>query len=192
MKIAVIEDDKALNLLITKTLSSYYEVKSFYCIEDVKEEFDLYIIDIKLQKHSGLELLKRIKGKSIVITAYASEEIIKEIFNLGASDFIKKPIFKEELLYKIKKLFPSAYKIKDYEFSPENFTLKKENISITLTEKETAFLMLFTKKEFVTFDEIYQAIEKEGSALYTFLTRLKNKTGLEFENIKGLGYRLKM
>ena len=52
--------------------------------------------------------------------------------------------------------------------------------------------MLFTKKEFVTFDEIYQAIEKEGSALYTFLSRLKNKTGLEFENIKGLGYRLKM
>ena len=113
MKIAVIEDDKALNLLITKTLSSLYEVKSFYCIEEVNEEFDLYIIDIKLQKHSGLELLKRIKRKSIVITAYASEEIIKEIFNLGASDFIKKPIFKEELLHKIKNLFPSIYKIKE-------------------------------------------------------------------------------
>ena len=178
MKIAVIEDDKALNLLITKTLSSYNEIKSFYCIEEVNEKFDLYIIDIKLQKHSGLELLKRIKGKSIVITAYASEEIIKEIFNLGANDFIKKPIFKLYFLYKIKKLFPSAYKIKDYEFFPENFTLKKENISITLTEKETAFLMLFTKKEFVSFDEIYQVIEKEGSALYTFLSRPVSYTHL--------------
>ena len=52
--------------------------------------------------------------------------------------------------------------------------------------------MLFTKKEFASLDEIYQAIEKEGGALYTFLSRLKNKTRLEFENIKGLGYRLKM
>jgi DNA-binding response OmpR family regulator len=158
----------------------------------VDEEFDLYIIDVKLPKNSGIELLKKINSKAIIITAYASGEIIDKAFKLGAVDFIKKPIFKEELLHKVQKILPQNLTIKNYTLSPEKYTLTNNDKSITLTKTEVDFLLLFTKKDFVSLEEIYNAIQKENNALYTFLTRLKNKTGLEFENVKGLGYKLKM
>ena len=52
-------------------------------------------------------------------------------------------------------------------------------------------MSLFIDKDFVTLDEIYSAIEKSDNALYVFLSRLKKKSGIEFENIKGFGYKLK-
>jgi len=193
MRIAVVEDDKELNHLITKTLNQNgYEAFSFYDGESVlKEKFDLYLIDINIPKINGIELIDYIDAPVIIISANTKGEVIDLAYKKGIVDYIKKPFIKEELLNKLKRLYPTDIKINNYIFKPEKRVLIKDNEIILLTKDEAKFLTLFSNKEFATLEDIYKAIEKSDNALYVFLSRLKKKTGLEFENIKGFGYKLK-
>ncbi|WP_456488805.1 response regulator transcription factor [Caminibacter pacificus] len=193
MKIAVIEDDKELNRLITKALTNEgYEVESFFDGESVLgEKFDLYLLDLDIPKISGIELIDLLNAPIIIISANTKGEIIDLAFKKGVVDYIKKPFIKEELLNKLKRFFPKEIKIKEYIFNPKKRLLIKNNDTILLTKDETKFLSLFINKDFATLDEIYATIEKSDNALYIFLSRLKKKTKIEFENIKGYGYKIK-
>ncbi len=196
MKIAIIEDDKELNKLIAKILQQNgYEVKSFFDGEEVIKSnlnFDLYLIDINLPKINGLDLIDLIKGNIIVISANINGRIIDSAYNKGIMDYIKKPFVKEELLHKLDKFFPTKHDFYGYELNLKERLLIKNKQTIILTKTELDFLSLFLKKDFTTFDEIYNRIQKKENALYVFLSKLKKKTGLEFENIKGSGYKIKV
>jgi len=127
----------------------------------------------------------------LVISANIQPKTIDIAYSKGIEDFIKKPFIKEEFLHKIYKIFPKEIKIKDFILKPSQRILLKNNQIIILNIYETKFLQLFEKKEFVTIEEIKQTINKEGNALYVFLSKLRKKTGIEFQNIKGLGYKIK-
>jgi len=195
MKIAIIEDDIELNHLIKNILKKEgFEADSFYdgeSILDSKTNYDLYIIDLNLPKINGIEVLDLINGKKIVISANIKPKTIDTAYSKGIEDFIKKPFIKEEFLHKIYKIFPKQIKIKNFILKPTQRILLKNNQTIILNTYETKFLQLFEKKEFVTIEEIKQTINKEGNALYVFLSKLRKKTDIEFQNIKGLGYKIK-
>jgi len=195
MKIAIIEDDIELNNLIKKILKKEgFEADSFYDGESIlnsKVNYNLYIVDLNLPKINGIEILELINGKKIVISANIQPKTIDTAYSKGIEDFIKKPFIKEEFLHKIYKIFPKQIKIKDFILKPTQRILLKNNQTIILNTYETKFLQLFEKKEFVTIEEIKQTINKEGNALYVFLSKLRKKTGIEFQNIKGLGYKIK-
>ena len=77
-------------------------------------KIDLVITDIRMPEMNGLELLKTLKEISydatvIVVTAYGSIESAVEAMQLGANDYITKPVDKNELLLKVEK----ALKFKD-------------------------------------------------------------------------------
>ncbi|WP_457564164.1 response regulator transcription factor [Caminibacter sp.] len=192
MKIAIIEDDKILAKSL-KDILKEYDVKLFFEPSEFlksKEEFDLFLIDINMPGINGLELLTYIPNKpKIIISAYISEENIDKAFKNGAVDFIKKPIFKAELINKIKN-FTNA-KIGEYEYNYASRILKSKNRQIILTKSENEFINLFTKNEFVSIEMIEEVTQKSGNSLYIMISRLKKKTGLNFENIKGSGYVLR-
>ena len=67
---------------------------------------DLAILDIKLKKMTGVEVLeemKKIKSdiKVIMLTGYPTLETAKETQRLGAVDYCVKPIDKDELEEKV-------------------------------------------------------------------------------------------
>jgi len=194
MKIAVVEDDIELNKIITKTLKKEnFEVDSFFDAEELLKSnlnYDLYLIDINLPKINGIDLIDLINGKIIIISAVINPKIIDTAYKKGIEDFIKKPFIKEELLHKIEKIYPKEIKIKNFILKPKERILINDKIHI-LTKAERDFLLLFKNKEFVTFEEIESAINKSGNSLYVFLSKLRKKTGIEFENIKDLGYKIK-
>ena len=60
------------------------------------EPFGLALLDIKMPKLDGLEVLKRLQGGRssvpiLVLTAYQSVELAKEAIKLGAVDYLPKP-----------------------------------------------------------------------------------------------------
>ena len=74
---------------------------------------DIVVLDVKMPGMSGLEVLRRIKLESplievIMLTGHASMEVAIEGMDLGAFDYLMKPIDIDELLYKIQ----DAYKRK--------------------------------------------------------------------------------
>lgn len=63
---------------------------------------DLAILDIKLKKMSGLEVLEKLKiirpeMKAIMLTGYPTIETAREALELGAGEYCVKPIDKQEL-----------------------------------------------------------------------------------------------
>lgn len=74
-----------------------------------QEHFDLVILDLKMPKISGIELLRQIKRIRpnvfvVIITAYASIETAVEAIREGAFDYITKPFERERILLTIDKV----------------------------------------------------------------------------------------
>ena len=67
-----------------------------------RESFELALLDIKMPKLDGLEVLRRVKGAGstpiMVLTAYQSVELAKEAIKLGALDYLPKPFEREQIL----------------------------------------------------------------------------------------------
>lgn len=119
MSILIVEDDKDTQKLIAHLLGNQgYEVTiAGDGIEALlylgKKDFDLILSDINMPNLDGLKLLEMKKQKGIetpviFLTASTDEESELRGFELGAADYIKKPIQKEVLLLRIKKALKST------------------------------------------------------------------------------------
>lgn len=70
---------------------------------------DLAILDIKLKKMSGIEVLAQMKKmvpemRAIMLTGYPTVETAREAISLGANEYCVKPIDKDELEEKVSKV----------------------------------------------------------------------------------------
>jgi DNA-binding response OmpR family regulator len=108
-KILIAEDDVVFCKLLTRFLSkNEYQVMDAQNGTDALEllelnGFALAILDYNLLDMNGIDILKKIKAKSIdtrviLITRYGDEEVEKEANDAGADAFVSKPINPEELL----------------------------------------------------------------------------------------------
>jgi DNA-binding NtrC family response regulator len=73
---------------------------------------DLAILDIKLKKMSGVEVLAELKRlapavRTIILTGYPTVETAQASFQLGAADYCVKPIDNEDLASKVNTLLAS-------------------------------------------------------------------------------------
>ena len=74
---------------------------------------DLAILDIKLKKMSGVEVLEEMKKrlpsiKVIMLTGYPTIETARECLKLGAGEYCVKPIDKDELEEKVAQVLQTS------------------------------------------------------------------------------------
>jgi DNA-binding NtrC family response regulator len=74
---------------------------------------DIVVLDVRMQGIDGIQTLRSIKSahpliEVIMLTGHASLEIAREGMQLGAFDYLMKPVDLDELLYKLE----DAYKKK--------------------------------------------------------------------------------
>ncbi len=111
-KILVLDDVLDAGILIKRILERKgYEVSVFTDEEDAlnyarSNNVDLAILDIKLKKMSGVEMLEELKNiepamRAIMLTGYPTLETARESLRLGANEYCVKPIDKEELEEKV-------------------------------------------------------------------------------------------
>jgi len=113
MKILLMEDDPVLGDIVTDYLQQYYTTHRAFDSEEAQEfideeSYDLFIFDINVPGKSGIELLEELRSfndttPAIIITAYEDTAHLKESFDVGAHDYIKKPFDLEELRLRIEK-----------------------------------------------------------------------------------------
>ena len=108
MKILLLEDDTLLGELVREHLQdSGHEVVWFTdgeAAEDaiLQNRYDLLLLDVGVPGVDGFELLERMRRRSdttpaIMITSRNTSADVKEGFDLGCDDYIKKPFEFEEL-----------------------------------------------------------------------------------------------
>ena len=121
MKILVVDDEKDIQPLFLQRfrreirngeldfIFAYSGEEALTCMEKYKSEAVLILSDINMPGMSGLELLKNIKQKHhkpppvvMMITAYGDADNYKSAMELGADDFITKPVDFSALKEKIK------------------------------------------------------------------------------------------
>lgn len=111
-RILVLDDVlDAVNLVKRILQKKGHKVFTFTEEEDALDyarsnKIDLAILDIKLKKMSGVEVLEELKKitpsiRAIMLTGYPTVETARESLKLGATEYCVKPIDKEELEEKV-------------------------------------------------------------------------------------------
>ena len=113
MNILLMEDDPVLGEIITDYLQQHYTTHRVFdsreALASIDEHaYDLFIFDINVPGKSGIALLEELRSfhdttPAIIITAYEDTQHLKESFDVGAHDYIRKPFELEELRLRIEK-----------------------------------------------------------------------------------------
>ncbi len=94
---------------LTECVSNGFEALNYLR----QQEVDLIISDINMPEMNGITFLKELnksfpKSNVIIITAYGGVESYIEAMNLGAFEYINKPVKIEELKSILKKIFKES------------------------------------------------------------------------------------
>jgi len=124
-KIMII-DDISVNVKVLRAHLENAGYQEFVCITDSADAYatiqrespDIVLLDIMMPVVSGLEVLQKIRNDPehsrtpvLILTSTDSSELKSEALQIGATDFLKKPVDVEELLPRVR----NALKMKLYE-----------------------------------------------------------------------------
>lgn len=120
-EILALDDVQDATILIGKILSKKgHNVHSFTEEDEAiayakTNKVDLAILDIKLKKMSGVEVLGQLKEaqptiKAIMLTGYPTVETARKAISLGANEYCVKPIDRNELEDKVQQVLKSRKK----------------------------------------------------------------------------------
>ena len=107
-KILIVDDELGIRESLKLILEKNYDISEVTngeeCVDYLKQNStDLVLLDIKMPRVSGLEILKQVKEinpdiKVIMVTGYKSVETASEAIKSGASDYIVKPFNSKDIL----------------------------------------------------------------------------------------------
>ncbi|MFZ5798317.1 MAG: response regulator [Desulfobulbus sp.] len=114
-EIIALDDVYDAAILIKKILTKKGHTVHTFTEEEEAVDFvrnhpvDLAILDIKLKKMSGIEVLAQLKKiqptmRAIMLTGYPTVETARDAISLGANEYCIKPIDKEELEDKVSRV----------------------------------------------------------------------------------------
>lgn len=181
-----------------------------------EEHFDLYILDVKIPKGdqnlaqeplpknsagNGFALLRYLReaGKTspaIMLTSLSQASDVKEGFESGCDDYIRKPFDIEELLLRIRSLLKRPFYHQDsptitlhngVRFDCIQKTLyspQGELIALTNKERELLALLVQKRGQFVSQDEIFERVwsydeSPTSMALRVYVKNLRKILGKE-------------
>jgi diguanylate cyclase (GGDEF)-like protein len=137
-RVLIVDDDEAVRNTMNEYIQAAgYNSEAVSCAEAAleimqKDEFQVIITDIILPAMGGLELTKSIRKNNdsdvIVMTGYGDEYSYEEAINIGASDFVIKPVRLEELLLRLKRV------IKERELTKERVRMMEKLQRLAVTD----------------------------------------------------------
>lgn len=174
-QILVVEDESHLREFI----GLYYKAEGYHVTEacdgeealDIfkKQNFDMVVLDIMMPKLDGYEVCKHIRSTSnvpiIILTAITTEESELKCYELGADDYITKPLKGKTLIAKSKRML-ERYQSND-NFSYENMVLdfnsrllkiNNEVVDLAPKEYELLYHMIINKNIALSRESLLDAV----------------------------------
>nr|WP_246438694.1 response regulator transcription factor [Novosphingobium piscinae] len=167
------------------------------------------ILDLGLPDGSGLDLLRgwrlrRVACPVLILTARGSWQDKVEGLNLGADDFVVKPVRFEELLARLHALLRRQIGVRGTWLEVEGVRLdvisgevESEGQPITLSKQEFRLLHLFLRhpgqvlSQGAIVEHLYDLdTHRDLNAVEVLVSRLRRKIGAgRIRTLRGLGYR---
>jgi len=204
-KILVVDDEYANLFFMKKVLTSegfetYTATNAIDAEKIINEKKpDTILLDIMMPDISGIDLLQKLQKNEqtksipvIMVTAKTDSSDVENALNLGAIEYIKKPVDEIELLARLK----TVLKIKFYEDSlKENIKAKEEFIKIVAHDLKTPFATIASFAEMLKKDEklkkvlsnhykeIFEYISTSSQFLIEYFNKLLAWTKLGSESL---------
>lgn len=113
-KILIVDDEADIALILKLQLedAGYKTVRVRDGLEALerlaREAFDLVLLDIKMPRMDGMQVLERMRGEGrgeavVMMTAHGNEDIAVAAIKKGAIDYIAKPFSTEEIVKKVER-----------------------------------------------------------------------------------------
>ncbi len=188
-KILIIDDNKTNLDLIVETLSKEENGYVFHRANNGKEGIelaekiipDLIILDLKMPDISGFDCLRKFHGDEkltdipvLVVTAYDSHENLQNSFELGAYDYLAKPIDVFELETRVKKSLSVGESLKGIKETIANYKKEMgelEKMAMVSNNTQNSFILIKPNGELEWANEGFKKVH--GYSLEEF----KNKLG---------------
>lgn len=218
MRILLAEDEKDLNSIVSKKLSSEgYSVDSCYdgqAAIDILSytDYDAVILDIMMPKADGFAVLSYIRksGKTTPVLFLTAKDAVSDRvkgLDSGANDYLVKPFSLEELSARIRAMTRTSFgmsssviTVADLELDTAGKTVKRGGREITLSAKEYSLLeyLMLNRGKILSRDKIEDHIwnfDYEGgtNVVDVYISYLRKKIDDGFDKklihtVRGRGY----
>ena len=163
MKILVVDDELDICEILKYNLETEgYEVATAYSAEEALElplqDYSLILLDVMMGEMSGFQMARRLKNNSstaripiIFITALDGEDNLVKGLNIGADDYIAKPLSMKEVKARVRAVLRRASLPQPTVAPPDNSRIVYEGITLDLNAKTVTCdgqKLVFTKLEF--------------------------------------------
>ena len=229
MKILVVDDEQDICEILQYNLETEgYEVVTANSAEEALElplqEYGLILLDVMMDEMSGFQMARKMKDNPatalipiIFITALEGEDNMVKGLNIGADDYITKPLSMKEVKARVRAVLrrasvsnqhlegKEAFPTSDHQISYEGITLDLnakratldgEHLSLTKLEYEILSLLLqhpgkvFSREDLLTYCWPQDVLVLDRTVDVN-ITRLRKKIGRYGQQIKtrvGYGY----
>ena len=217
MRILLAEDDPIIADGLVRTLR-----KSGYAVDHVAtgtdadaalhgQPFDLLILDLGLPKLSGIEVLRRLRGRKcsmpvLILTAQDGVEDRVRGLDAGADDYLTKPFALPELEARVRALTRrgtgNATRIEfgalTYDQADRLVTVAGQVVDLSAREVGLLEVLLLRAGRLVSKDQLVDHLcswgeEVSNNAIEVYVHRLRKKLepgGVKIATVRGLGYCL--
>ena len=175
-RILLVDDERSIQTLLSYPLRrDGYEVVQAtdgrQALDRFEEQpFDLVVLDLMLPKIDGLEVCRRLRGRSsvpIIILTAKCEEIDKVVgLELGADDYITKPFSLREFSSRIKAALRRAEMTRPAQTAPDEEPLVLRDLRIDFPKRSVRVSGTEAQLTFVEF-EILSALARVPGRVFT-------------------------
>ncbi len=220
--ILIAEDEAALRDFVSRNLRArgfgvFEATNGLEAIAQFeREQVDLLILDLMMPRMDGLEVVRRVREKSvvpiIVLSALDSDRDKLTAFDLGADDYLTKPFSVEELLARVRAALrrsqwtpPHVTGVRRYgelELDVDAHVVRRSGVELKLTRTEFALLaeLVLNAGKTLTQRALLQRVwgseyGDEAEYLRVYVGRLRRKIEVDPANPRhllteaGVGYR---
>ena len=199
-RILIVDDEKKVAFFLQESLEDLgnnYEVVSAETAEEALQQiefqpFDLIITDLRMPGINGLELMKRVraispKTRTILITAYGSDEVEAEARRLQAYSYFTKPFHIENFMETVQEA------LKDIAVSEKGLLILSDERFNAITQCLTNLRLETGAQCILLADIVGQLIAEvgltEGLDITTLISLLAGGFATTFEMSRHLGER---
>ena len=220
MRVLVVEDERKLGELLRRGLGEEgYAAdladrgeEALWMVRAV--DYDVVVLDVMLPGADGFEICRRMRDSGVwapvlMLTARDAVEDRVSGLDVGADDYLTKPIAFEELLARLRALTrrapaerPTVLEVGDLRLDPAAHRAWRGDQELDLSAKEFALLELFMRRPGMTLSRTQLldgawdiAFESRSNVIDVYVRYLREKIDRPFgrdsiETIRGVGYRL--
>ena len=222
-RILIVDDDVRLACMMVELLKGELFQPSYAasgasalaCL--ARRSFDLLIINVTMATSDGLDLLRHLRKEGsmpvLVLTAPGDEDDGILSLELGADDYLAKPIKARELVARLRAILRRAnpkgrtelirFTLGDLAIDPRARLATKDGVPVRLTTAEFMVLELLARsagrvqsRETLTYQALGRPLEPYDRSIDTHVSNIRRKLcldpdrGIGIKSMRGHGYML--